>query len=286
MQTKALQSTPNINIGTSTVHVYSLPSNVIRQYEVVCNGSQLGAPSVSDGSFASNKDIVARGSVEEQNAACPSQRLAIEMTPDHATKVYFDALYQVFVETGGTMVKDLTLPAGSLPATPTGTTAYDVVNSPSRRALISDQMQIDPLVVAGLSNAANFLFQGANSYLGFSDGMILKITLEFSDGSSCVFEWRQGSDTFEYKPDSARTEGGQLIPDDEVDADGSDWSDPGPYGNGDDLRRMVDRLQRMGIPVYRGDGGLIPTGSTQVGPIRKIRCTRENGRVVCRIVPT
>lgn len=274
MTTKALQMTPNISIGTSTIHVYSLATNVIKQFEVSCSGSQNAVGTTDGSSFASS-----RGG-GETNATCPSQRIAIETPPNPTVKAQFDVLRGVYVETGGTMKAYYEVQSGWIPGITQGGTAYEILNSPTQRALLQDNLTPTLVNMSSISNTMQALVSAFNGFIGFSEGIIITVQITFPDGSKLEFRLRQGEDRFEYVDGSARTQGGQLIPDDPSDVNGGSWTDPGPYGTGDDLRRMVDRLQRMGIPVYRGG---MPVGTTSVGPVRAIECEMVAGNLVCTI---
>lgn len=78
MTPKALQLTLNLSGGTSTIHVYSLSTNVLQHFEVECMGSQLGAPPENE-----TRSLIAKSAEkEEMNAACAGTSVADVIAPD------------------------------------------------------------------------------------------------------------------------------------------------------------------------------------------------------------
>jgi hypothetical protein len=276
MRSKALQVLPNAP-GVFSTHVYSLATNVISNLQVECLTTNGVDPETDK---AAGKELGARGDAVQQ-ATCPGQRVLTEVGVDANVKQAFDALRAAWVDTGGRMHKDVTLDVSQIAGQ--SPTVYDIAGS----------WQVQQQLGTGvhnwvLSNGGNYFSILGGSLLawaGFTDGMTVTITLTTSDGGFVVYEWKLGEVQAYYKSGSARTIGGQAVPENAQQADGGIWNQRGPNGNFDDLREFADYLRRRGIPVVRADN--TPIGTVVPGPIYKITCTRfiVNGQemFLCKI---
>lgn len=278
MKSKALSATPNISIGTSRIHVYSLPTGTIRRFEVECPGAQMGGNTQNrTASLGTQTGFIGT------DAVCPTARIATEVAVDTTVQAQFNALYQGYLDTGGTMAKTLTLTWNQVPGIDPTTSAYDVSDSWQLQQTLGNL--IHTYALQGANNYLKYLMAAAQSAIGFLDGMHVTLKITFTDGTSSEFTWNWNESEFTYTPSSGETAGGQPIPDTVDGHNNGTWTDPSASGVGDDLRDFIQHAHRLGIPIYRADGGLVPNGVVDVGPLRKIRCTRENGRVVCRVLP-
>jgi hypothetical protein len=127
-----------------------------------------------------------------------------------------------------------------------------------------------------LETVAAWIGAMINAYAGQTDGLRIVIQVVFSNGSSVVYDFRYGDPSATYRAGSARTPGGQVIPDPEVansPSGGGYWGARGPNGVQEDLEAFLDYMRRRGVEIVRGERTRIRGVRCEwVGPHRA-RCT-------------
>jgi hypothetical protein len=153
-----------------------------------------------------------------------------------------------------------------------GASAFDVVEDASLRTRMADRLWQHPpsTLPVSLRNAIDAVRSAPFPIIGGS--YRTRINAIFGDGSRVSFMLGFATQDAPYDPGSARTPGGQLIPDSYAPNEAAGiWTfGKGSVGESDDAGRFVEHLRALGIPV---------TGAGD--DTKTIKCIREGGTLAC-----
>lgn len=153
-----------------------------------------------------------------------------------------------------------------------GATAFDVVEDVSLRTRMADRLWQHPpsTLPVSLRNAIDAVRSASFSIVAGPNRT--RINTVFGDGSRVSFLLGFATQDAPYDRGSARTPGGQLIPDSYAPNEAAGiWTfGKGSVGESDDAGRFIEHLRALGIPV---------TGAGD--DTTRIKCSRESGAFGC-----
>jgi hypothetical protein len=281
MRAKALAILPNAP-GVFSIHVYSLSTNAIKHFQVECMTQDAVDPVASQDEAQSSAPFGVQTDAST-TSACNGNRVLTELSVESGKLDVLTALHEIYNRTGGTMKTSVDISINNLPEYGgSRPTIYDMARDRSLR-IAYGQYALDASRTG--VNQLRVLAENALAYLGFSDGTQLIITLYTVDGGQVTFEWRPPANEPTYVEVSARTAGGQWVPDNNSGEGlhGTTWRQLGPNGNYDDMREFADHLRRLGFPIYRGDTNY-PVGTVIPGPVVRVTCEEmPDGKFLCKL---
>lgn len=256
--------------GVGDHYVYDFARGNLRHFFVECfNGNAPDPIEPGKGKGSDDGKASTRASTVAL-ASCNGQLYADLLANDPTyTQVFLD-VKAVWDATGGTMAKqevvdyDEIAPVGNPP--PSNHSAYAMLSDWNYRARLGNSVGM----WAFEANRVSYILNLGSGYVGFTDGMVITIVVNFPDGTKAEFKATYPSQQAEYVSGTARTPDGQAIPEGNAPNFAGDWSSD--FGNYSDpnpaYEQFVDHLRRLGIPVVRGGG-------------RILRCTWDGQTLKC-----
>lgn len=241
--------------GPGTHLVYNLETGVVQQWSV---GGEKGG---------SRPAIGRPRGAPKVTAQTPSPGATIEARRAH----------ELYVQGGGTIRPIIVVPISRLQVNPNiqHKTAYDFVNDRNMQGQVETAAGIPEVISAiastGLVTALADLTNLASSYLGLKNMACLLLKVVYKDGSYTIIRVDLDHANGSYEPNSARTQGGQLVPEN-IDQVAGEWSN---YA-GEDLKPMLEQVRRLGATVTS-------VGSNGHGRIQTISCSGAGAGKVCAV---
>ena len=267
--------------GPGDHHVYDLSRGILRRYRVECGTGgwiQGAGDGPAESGAATSSGPVTLG---EQSAAYCTTPPTVALIPnDTAVENAFTLLRQAYLETQGTLAKDLVIDYGDLgfpfPAAPS---AFDVVRDANLRAMIGDRLNNANFGI--MSRAGLFYLAAAgDALLGFRDAISITVTIRMPNGTTVRYLWvRAGAGAgATYLKGQSRTMGGQLIPEAENNRDNAGtWFGNPPTGAEEDLSEMPGHLAWLGARLQEIGGNNVRVECRWDG-------STAGGSLVCTIV--
>ncbi|WP_426800970.1 hypothetical protein [Xanthomonas campestris] len=246
--------------GQGTHNVYNLLDNTIQTWQVPKQDTG------TDPWRVSQKPLVTRA------AAQPPVRVAT--SPQAVTEL--DRAHRVFVSGGYTLKPIINVPVGivNVPSAQSRT-AIDVLSDFNLRSMLASGVAnsgvYSTVVGTNLATALADLLAVAASPLGLKQQAGVTFRLIMADGSTVDFKISLDATNGEYINGSARTPGGQLIPDNINQVQG-DWTSAG----GDSLEGMAGYMGSLGASMnYIGAGGVTRIACVSAGDTRVCTVYRQ-----------
>ncbi|MBD8526983.1 hypothetical protein [Pseudomarimonas arenosa] len=179
------------------------------------------------------------------------QRCVMESMPTSVDdSEFYSQAYQVWIETRGTMKVNLDLSPSQLGIGDSG--VYEFIGNVNYRIRFGDALAAGN--VPGLSAAASFLGSRASAAMGFTDGLVTVVRINFSggQGGSAQIECTPPTGC-RYIQGSARDQRGQIVPEE------NSGSYAGTYYFGDDRNasnRFIDHMRNMGVQIVGSNARL------------------------------
>lgn len=260
-----------VSYGVGDHHVFDLPRGQLRRYFVECmSNSQQMQPSMA--LEQGSTDATSTPTADESSTpaitmyGCDGMLYPNEEVPDPATAEAFGYVKQFYDETGGSFSKEIEVPISAISVSNPPGSAYDVAWNSNQRGMIADSLTRN---IPNASAAANWLLGHGASAFGFTDGVVITVTITFTDGSQVQYQCELGKSA-KYVEGSARTPGGQVIPDSSSANYAGEWLEISG-GITEDLEQFVFHLQRLGIPIERAEGARI----------RRVTCSWDGRTLRC-----
>ncbi|MEZ0469426.1 hypothetical protein [Luteimonas salinilitoris] len=205
---------------------------------------------------------------QQGSRALPSSSHPTELTPQAGAVKELDKAHRVY-NIGGSVRPMINVPVSVLDLMPQvqNKTAYNVINDFNLRGMIESAAAhpdvVSTVTGANLQTAIADLMVLVQSYLGLRDQTGLMFRIVMSDGSSVYVFVKLDHPIGEFVEGTARTDGGQIIPETRNAVQGEWHGGPG-----------VDNLAPM-VSHIRGLGGAITYSGGSSGTVTGISCTPE-----------
>lgn len=194
--------------------------------------------------------------------------LAIPGNVPSDTYEYIQDLADFYIETNGSMKSNLELSSSDLDLPDPGVSAYDVPNDYNLQAMIGDGVS-----AANLGSVFVSLIESAKKITGITDSWQITVTVVFPDGSTADFVINGPDDLrASYVKGTARTPGGQLIPEAQNHATGIWYGSP---------RDNMDRL--VNYFAQRLNATLIQSDQNDCVPTQRFECEIKDNVLVCTL---
>lgn len=246
--------------------VYNLPGNKIEYWHVVVDRPGPGGPGGPE-----NPRAVGPSAVGPMSGARAESRVV-----PAAASEEFNKARTLHVIGGGTLRPIINVPISYLDVYPSvgSKTAYDFVNDYNMKGMIEsaagDAELISEIVGSNLLTALADLKGLATSLVGLKNQADLIFRIVMTDGSSVDIRIRLDHPNGEYLAESARTAGGQPIPENVHQIQG-EWTNEG----GDDLQPLVNHFAHLGATIhYYGPSN---------GVIRTTVCSGSGAQRICEV---
>ena len=235
--------------------VFNIANNSIERYIVERSGGEIevprraGYPAFGPRS-ASNLKVT--------RAAVPQEAIQ-ELNTAH----------QLRVEAGGTINPIYVVSMGQNGLPGAGLTAYDVVANINLQSQIADVISsedfINLVVTASVRSYFSELYSLASSWLGLKGEANMQFKVMGSDGSFFYVIISASEPRGRYVKGSARSKGGEWIPDSKEEISGGVWTGGSTGYGGGALDYMVNHLDRIGATISFVGGGGGSTGGQVIG---------------------
>ncbi|MEN5100347.1 hypothetical protein [Stenotrophomonas sp.] len=254
------------NYGPGDHLVYDLAANSVERWIVEQTGPETEVPR----RIGSGASVSALGGL----------RITPGVVPEEAIRE-LDIAHRLNVEAGFTLNPVYVVPMGQYGIPGGGYTAYDVVTNKNLQAQIVDQVAkeevINQVVTGSVKSYFSELYALVTTFFGFKGEASMQFKLMAADGSYYMVIVSASEPGGRYVKGSARSAGGELIPEEKSDIKHSTWTGGSTGYQGGALDAMVGHLERLGATMNVVGSGASPGGGT--GPVIGITCADD----VCHV---
>lgn len=254
------------NYGVGDHLVYDLSGNSIERWVVERTGPEIGDP-----------QRVGSGAARSRMGAF---RVTPGIVPEGARRE-LDISHKLRVEAGGTINPVYVIHMGQHGIPGGASTAYDVVVNLNLQAQIVDRISkeevISQVVTQSVKSYFSELYSLVASFIGLKGEASMQFKVMAPDGSYFTVIVSASEPGGRYIKGSARSAGGELIPEQKSDIGHSVWSGGSTGYQGGALDAMVGHLERLGATMNVVGSGASPGGGT--GPVIGITCADD----VCHV---